>query len=195
MNSTAKKLSLSTEIREGLSQMRLKAALAEISLINGTLVHSVRQGEVETVCGDCHTADRVVTNRQAFEAICARTDQRAAQLATLISSGDERKALGVLQAGVASWARLYRQYLSLAEQRDFPKAHKIMVGEIYPLVQRMDAASDQLITEQEKSLGMLRKAASRQVTGSLRSVSVAVGLCIGLFAGREDFVAHNEPRP
>jgi ABC-type multidrug transport system fused ATPase/permease subunit len=176
VNSTAKKLSLVAEIRASVHQMRLRAALAEISLINATLVHSVKQGNVETVCGDCHTSDRVGTNRLAFEEICRRTDHRAVQLVALISSDAERSALGVLRAGVSSWAGLYRQYLVVAERGDFTKAHDIMVGEIYPLVQTLDEASDRLTAEQERSLTTVREAADHQVVTSFRSVCIFVGL-------------------
>jgi methyl-accepting chemotaxis protein/methyl-accepting chemotaxis protein-1 (serine sensor receptor) len=180
VNSTAKKLSLSAEIRVGLHQMRLRAALAEISLINATLIHSVGQGKGETVCSDCHTGDRVVVNRQSFEDICGRTERRATELAALISSEGERKSLDVLRAGMSSWAALYRQYLLLAEQKDFSKAHEVMVGAIYPLVETMDSASDALTAEQEKSLTAARQAADRQVSTSVGEVSVFVG--ISLFA-------------
>jgi methyl-accepting chemotaxis protein len=186
VNSTAKKLRLSADLRAGVHQMRLRAALAEISLINATLVRSVRQDDgSESVCGDCHTADRVVTSRQAFEEVCGRTDQRAVQLRSLITSAGERKALDILQTGVASWARLYRQYLLLAEQKDFARAHEIMVSEIYPLVETMDAASDALTAEQEKSLTASREAADRQVSASFWGVSLFVGL--GLIAALAGF--------
>src|SRR4051794_24895039 len=150
VNSTAKKLQITADIRAGVSQMRLRAALAEISLINANFVHSVNDGGTETVCGDCHTADRVVANRQGFEELSGQTDQKAAQLESMASSDGERKALAMLRSGVASWARMYQQYLALAEQKSFSKAHDIMVGEIYPLVQTLDASVDALTVAQAK---------------------------------------------
>lgn len=190
VNSTAKKLQLSTGIQADVHQMRLRAALAEISLINSSLVHSVKDGASETVCADCHTADRVVANRQAFEEICARTEQATGKLAALVTSEGERKELAVLQSGVATWAALYKRYLLFAQQKSFPQAHEIMVGQIYPLVQTLDSATDALTAEQEKLLAESRQAADRQVSTSFWSVSVFVGLgliavLLGLWVVRE----------
>src|ERR1035438_2534852 len=72
VNSTAKKMEIAASMHSGVHQMRVHAALAEISLLN-TMIHSVKGSDgAETECAMCHTADRVDENRDAFLAQIGR---------------------------------------------------------------------------------------------------------------------------
>jgi methyl-accepting chemotaxis protein/methyl-accepting chemotaxis protein-1 (serine sensor receptor) len=76
---------------------------------------------------------------------------------------------------------LYTKYLELAVRKDFSQAHEIMVGQIYPILPKIDEAADALDAEQQRLLAESRTAADRQVSLGFWEVSVAVAL--GLLAG------------
>ena len=181
VNSTARKAQIAAVMHSGVYQMRVHAALAEISLLN-TMIHAVKgsNGE-ETECTMCHTPERVDANRDAFLALAARLTQQATAMRALVRTSAEKTSLDALQAGLASWEPLYRKYLDLAVRKDFPQAHEIMVGQIYPVLPKIVEAADTLNAEQQRQLAEARTAADRQVSLSFWAVSLAVAF--GLISG------------
>ena len=181
VNSTAKKMEIAASMHSGVHQMRVHAALAEISLLN-TMIHSVKGSDgAETECTMCHTADRVDENRDAFLALGTKLAQQATAMRALVHTPAEQTSLDAMQSGIASWAPLYRKYLELAAHKDFTQAHEIMVGQIYPMLPKITDAADALSAEQQKQLAESRTAAEHQVSLSFWEVGLAVAL--GLLAG------------
>src|ERR1035437_1329715 len=90
VNSTAKKIEMAAAMHSGVYQMRVHAALAEISLLN-TMIQTVKgsNGE-ETECAMCHTPERVDANRDAFLALAARLTQQATAMRALVRTSAEQ---------------------------------------------------------------------------------------------------------
>src|SRR4051794_34686727 len=128
--------------------MRLHAPPAKNSLINNMMVYRVRHKKANTgtttkmVWQHCHTPAKKLSNRQLFESTSTTLAAEGSTLSSLIVSQDERDALDTLQKGVSAWKPLYEKYLNLASQKDFPAAHDIMLGEIYPLVDELSTAAE-----------------------------------------------------
>ena len=161
--------------------MRVHATLAEISLLN-TIIRNVpaSSGE-ELTCTACHSLDRVDANRAAFAALGGKLAQQAAAMRLLVHSAAERTALDAMQSGIADWGLLYSKYLDLAVRKDFSQAHEIMVGQIYPLLPKIQEAADALDAEQQRALSESRTTAKRQISLSFWVVGLAVAF--GLLAG------------
>jgi methyl-accepting chemotaxis protein/methyl-accepting chemotaxis protein-1 (serine sensor receptor) len=174
VNGTAKKMNLTASMHSGVMEMRVDAALAEISLLDTKLADGSMGSVSGTECTSCHTLDRVGVNRQALAGASAGILRQAGELAALGVSPAESQALDALVAGVTNWTSLYDQYLALAEQKNFPAAHDIMVDQIYPLVEKINGAADALNQEQNKVLDTSRVEAARQVSGSIWRVSASV---------------------
>jgi methyl-accepting chemotaxis protein/methyl-accepting chemotaxis protein-1 (serine sensor receptor) len=188
VNVTARKMDLARSIHSNLYRMRLHAALAEISLIDNLLVQHVTQksaaGETsEVVCQDCHTPDKTLSNRQLFESVATNLGNEIATLSPLIASPDERNALNTLEKGAAQWKGLYEKYLNLAGEKEFPAAHDIMLGEIYPLVDDLAKAAESLTGQQEKSLQASRAAAAQQVSTTFWRLSCFAVLALAAGMG------------
>jgi methyl-accepting chemotaxis protein len=180
VNSTAKKMEMAASMHSGVHQMRVHAALAEISLLNA-MIRNLPGSSEDAGCNACHTPDRVDANRHAFIALGAKLTGQAAAMRPLVHSSAERTALDAMQAGIASWEPLYRRYLDLATRKDFSQAHEIMVGQIYPMLPKIVEAADALNAEQERLLAASRTSAARQESLSFWEVTLAVAF--GLLAG------------
>jgi methyl-accepting chemotaxis protein/methyl-accepting chemotaxis protein-1 (serine sensor receptor) len=181
INSTAKKMVTSAAIVAGAHEMRVQAALAEISLLSNMIRTVPGSSGEDAGCSACHTADRVDGNRAAFVAIGRKLAEQATAMRALVHSPVEQKSLDTVQAGIADWELLYGKYLDMAAQQDFSKAHDIMVDRIYPILPKIDEAVNTLSAEQQKLLAESRAGAEHRVTLCFWQVSVAVAL--GLLAG------------
>ncbi|HXK07450.1 MAG TPA: methyl-accepting chemotaxis protein [Verrucomicrobiae bacterium] len=174
VNSAAKKMACAAAIHSGVGEMKIHAALAEISLLD-TKVPEGAMGSVSGAsCIACHTPDRVNTNRQAIESAAGNLLRLTAEIRAMPLNSSEIKALDDLESGIGSWSPLYQRYLNLAQGGDFPAAHEMMVDQIYPLVARIEMAADSLNGEQQQALAKARQEAERQEGSSLRSTSVTV---------------------
>jgi methyl-accepting chemotaxis protein/methyl-accepting chemotaxis protein-1 (serine sensor receptor) len=178
VNSSAKKATLIAAMHTGIVEMRVHAALAEISLLNTKIAAGALGMVSGTECSSCHTLDRVDANRQEFETVAARVTHEADEIRKFPLSSKERQALDTLASGVASWTSLYRRYLSLGEQKDFPQGHDIMVDRVYPLVATLDQATDALAQEQKSAMGSLQADSARQAVASLWRVAAAAVLAL-----------------
>ena len=167
VNSTARKMDLAAVMHSGVEEMKIHAALAEISLLDTKIADGAMGSVSGTSCTSCHTLDRVTSNRQALEASAANLLRKVEEFRGMSLNADESKALDTLQSGVAEWAPLYQRYLNLAQQGDFSTAHGIMVDQIYPLVARIETAADVLNTQQQKALAAAREDASNRAGDSL----------------------------
>ena len=181
VNSTAKKMETVAAIHSGVHEMRVHAAMAEISLLT-TMIKSVPGSSGDDAgCSACHTPDRVDSNRDAFLAKAANLSRQVAAMRPLVHSATEQASLDAIQGGVSTWMRLYSQYLDLAAHKDFSLAHDTMVDQIYPVLPKITEAADSLRAEQQKLLVESRTAADRQVSLSFWEVGLAVAF--GLIAG------------
>jgi methyl-accepting chemotaxis protein len=180
VNSTARKLEMAAAIDAGTHEMRVHAAMAEISLLS-TMIQSVPGISGDAGCSACHTANRVDANRDAFGVMVGKLAEQANAMKPLVHSATERSSLDSIQSGIDNWNVLYRRYLDLATHQNFTQAHDIMVDQIYPILPKIDAAADALIAEQRKLLAESRISAGRQVSLSFWEVGLAVAL--GLLAG------------
>src|ERR1035441_1796971 len=139
VNGTAKKLRLVGELQTGFQQMRADATTVEISLLNAIIGQlDTRRLNAGATCGSCHTSDTVDTERQQFEAVATRLGAQAAQLRPLMVGDGERQALHTVEAGIADWPVLYRQYLKFMTNHDYTAAHEVILDRIDPLVATLD---------------------------------------------------------
>ncbi len=183
VNVTARKLSLADSLLSGLREVQLAAALTEISIVNGTVVGHVKDkaGE-ETVCANCHTMDNIASNEQAVAVAFTNVNRIAAELRPLVADADEAGAVERVEGGAAKWQPLYGKYLQLAHEHNFPAAHEIMLGEIYPIVADMSKAAEVVRDKEHAALeGSRRQVRSTASSSVWRAVlSMAVSLLIGM---------------
>jgi len=174
VNAAARKMNLAAATRSGVAEMRVHAALAEISLLDTKLADGSMGAGTVTACASCHTQERVTANRASFTASGTDLIKVAAALRGLSLNSTESQALDVLVSGVNDWTSLYGRYLDLAQEKDFSQAHDIMVDRIYPLIARLEQAAASLEEEQHKALQADRAESGREVSTSLWRISLTV---------------------
>jgi len=174
VNRTAKKLQLVGDLLTGFQEMRANATKVEISLIN------TQVGQIDThggpACSTCHTTDRIDTQKQEFGSVATRLRGQIAELRPLAAAG-ETESLNGLDGGIRAWPEIYQRYLKLVGERDFVAAHDIMLNQIYPLVDTMDKAANQLAKQQRRALVASSREAHTRISLSRLVAFVLIGLC------------------
>jgi methyl-accepting chemotaxis protein len=183
VDTTAKKMVLADRLRARVREMRLHAALAEISLINGTIVGQVETKDGRMVCADCHTADKIASNRRAFEEGASGLRRDAEALLRLASTNTEREAIRRLAESLAGWQPLYARYFEAASAHNFARAHETMLTEIYPLVEDIEKHVVALTAEEERAMAASAADAKSRVSQSAWRASEGVLLCLLIGAG------------
>ena len=174
VNDTAKRLQLVGDMRTGFQQMRADATQTEISLIN-TLVGQIDK-HGGPACTACHAADTVETQAHEFASVAGQLKGKIGDLRPLIFTS-ERPSLDKIDAGIGDWLALYQKYLKLAGAGDFVAAHDIL-NQIYPLVESMEKAANQLATHQRDLLGATSREARARVSLNRLIAFVLIGLCL-----------------
>ncbi|HTS62333.1 MAG TPA: methyl-accepting chemotaxis protein [Candidatus Acidoferrales bacterium] len=174
VNSTARKMSAAASMHSGVAQMKIHAALAEISFLDTRIPDGALGSVSGTSCNSCHTRDRILANGRALEVSAGNLLRLIDELREMPLRPAERKLLDDLDSGIRSWSPLYQRYLNLAQQGEFPAAHEIMVDRIYPLAARIENGADALNGEEQKALAAARADAAREAGGALRSTALAV---------------------
>jgi methyl-accepting chemotaxis protein len=185
VNVTARKMRMAAEMNSDTRAMRVHAAMAEISLLNSMIrtvpgSSGVASNE-DAGCSSCHTADRVVSHRDAFVALGGKLTREVTAIRPLVETDREKASLDALQAGVQGWSQLYLKYLDLATHNQYNAAHDLMVDQIYPILPKIDEAADALAAAQYLRMSSDSSAAERQVSLGFWQVSMAAFL--GLIAG------------
>ena len=177
VNGTAKKLRLAGDLQTGFQEMRADATKVEISLVNNTIIGRLdtRRLGVEIACPACHTSDRMGTQSQQFEAVAARLGAQAEELLPLVGGDGDKQAVRAVEAGIAEWLGLYRQYLKLMTSHDYTGAHEVMLDKIYPLIESMDKSAKQL---QKQLLAESSRDANARASSSRVVVYTLLALCL-----------------
>jgi methyl-accepting chemotaxis protein/methyl-accepting chemotaxis protein-1 (serine sensor receptor) len=179
VNGTAKKLRLVGDLQAGFQEMRADATKAEISLLNAIIgqldTHRLNAG---ATCGSCHSADTVDTQRAQFEAVATRLGAKVAELRPLVATADGKQAVQMLDAGIAEWPALYRQYLKFMGDRDYTSAHQVILDRIDPLIEGMDKAASLLAANQQGFLAAASLESRARVSRSRAVAYVLIVLCL-----------------
>jgi len=180
VNADARNLKLVGEIRARSQQMRADATKVEISLVNMLIGRLDAHGKLYAgnPCSSCHTEDIVSVQKQSFDQAAAGLLQSSAEMRPLVSSARGLRDLDAIEGGVTQWIALYATYMKSARASDFAQAHEIMLGKIYPLIEAVGKAADDLAGEQEGLLGTASRTARGRVAASRGVAGVLLVLCL-----------------
>jgi methyl-accepting chemotaxis protein/methyl-accepting chemotaxis protein-1 (serine sensor receptor) len=179
VNAGARKLQLTGEIRAGFEEMRADAGKVEMSSVN-MLVGDLETHETAAGlgCSSCHTKDDVTNQKQRFDTTGDRLKGKIGELRPLITGESEARALDTMLAGVNEWRTFYEKYLTLTWQHHFVDAHDIMLQKLYPLMEGLNKAADQLLEQQTEQLKRDGLAAQDRVSQSRAVAFLLIGLCL-----------------
>jgi methyl-accepting chemotaxis protein/methyl-accepting chemotaxis protein-1 (serine sensor receptor) len=183
VDTTARKQALAARLRTGIREMRLHALLADLSMVNGTLVGKASFAGNEVVCAYCHTPDRVAESHQSFEHVGAGLKTEAETLAGLAESLAERAAVAKIADGLTRWQKLSAGYFELAAAHNFPASHEAMLNNIHPLVDEIEKNAGLLEAEEDRAMALARDEAKSRVAISAWRVSESILVCLLIGVG------------
>jgi methyl-accepting chemotaxis protein/methyl-accepting chemotaxis protein-1 (serine sensor receptor) len=183
VDTTAHKQALAARLRTGIREMRLHALLADLSMVNGTLVGKASFAGNEVVCANCHTPDRMSESRQSFEHAGAELKSQAEALSALVETPSERAAVGRIAEGLSRWQTLSARYFELAAAHNFPASHEAMLDNIHPLVDEIEKNAGLLEAEEDRAMASARDEAKSRVELSAWRVSESILICLLIGVG------------
>jgi hypothetical protein len=83
-----------------------------------------------------------------------------------------------VDAGIAEWPALYRQYLKFMADRDYTAAHQVILDRIDPLIETMDKAAKLVAVQQQGLLAASSLEARARASGSRVVAYVLFALCL-----------------
>lgn len=186
VNENAKGADLTAAIRLRLRDMndfststQFAYAVSKVLQVNSSRAHNARNlGD----CAVCHQLGSAAESRQNFGKLAQDAAASVEQLAPLIHSEQAKASLAMIRAGIAEWQSDYEQYLQLTAKGDFAAAHALIKDNIAPLLDKIDAAANQLDAEEDKLRASSQVTAARSVSRSnwITAVLLALSLICGV---------------
>ena len=131
------------DLRVAFQQMKARTTAAQFSYVATNLVHPNEKVGAARECSSCHLWD-VADTRKAELVGAATVWTAVTRLQPLLTSGNQKKDLAIVRAGLEDYASLFGQYMDLVGTDRFDDAHKVLQHRMLPLVDRVDEALDQL---------------------------------------------------
>ena len=111
-----------------------------------------KEGDAAGNCGSCHAPASVNDNIRAMEAAERGVRDRTTDLKRLTSDEPSRKAVATIEEKAAVWLENCRQYLALADRRQFMEAHRLLEERMLPLLVDVDKAAATLAQREREDL-------------------------------------------
>ncbi len=182
VNENAKSADLTAAIRLRLRDMKDFSTSTQFaySVSKVLQVNSSRSNNVRTLgdCAVCHQLSSAGESRQDFGKLAEGAAASVEQLTLLIHTEQAKASLATIRAGIAEWQSDYEQYLQLTSKGDFAAAHALIKDNISPLMDKIDAAANQLDSEQDKLRSSAQVTAARSVSRSNWTTAVLLALSL-----------------
>lgn len=186
VNENAKGADLAAAIRLRLRDMKDFSTSTQFAYAVGNVlrVNSSRSHNARTMgdCAACHASSSAAESRQDFGKLARDAAANVDQLAPLIHGEQAKASLGIIRGGIAEWQNDYEQYLQLTGRGDFATAHALIKDNISPLMDKIDAAANQLEADQAKLRAASQVTAARSVSRSnwITAALLALSLICGV---------------
>jgi len=135
------------EMKEFSRSTQFAYSVSKVLSVNSSHTHNAQtMGE----CSVCHAFSSVGDSQQGFAKIAQSASASANQLSQLVQGVEARAALGTIRSGIQEWQATFQQYLDLVSKGDFASGHGLVQNSMAPLMEKIDAAANQLEAEQAK---------------------------------------------
>lgn len=182
VNENAKGADLTAAIRLRLRDMKDFSTSTQFSYSVGKVlqVNSSRGHNARTIgqCSVCHAFGAVEENRQGFGKLAQQASADADQLVPLIRSEQAQVALRQIRGGIQQWQTWFDNYLEMVGQGDFAAGHQSVKDDMSPLLDKINAAANQLEAEQDKLRSSAQVTAARSVSRSKWTTAVLLALSL-----------------
>lgn len=173
VNQNARIVDLTDSVKLRIRDMKDFSTSAQFAYLTEHVleVNSSRSHNAKSLgsCATCHVFGTKAENRDGFSKISQQAAADADQLLGLVETEAARSAVKSIRDGIQEWQRQFDRYLDLVSAGNFADGHELVKGDMDVLVDRVDAAANQLQAEQTKL-----RAASK--TSASNSVALARGI-------------------
>jgi len=190
VNVTARRTDLVGELRVAFQDMKAYTELTQFAFVANNLLQPSEKVGAALMCSMCHVWEGRETPERELLAKAAVVRTAVSQLQPLITAENDKNHLATVRAGIDDYVSLFRQYLDLIARNQFDDAHSVMRDRMFPLVERVDQALDQLHDDGRKGLilseeqGRATVSTSQWITLLVVGVSLLVTFGVLLLMGR-----------
>ncbi|HTC35989.1 MAG TPA: hypothetical protein VK724_21605, partial [Bryobacteraceae bacterium] len=168
------------EMKEFSDATQFSYAAAKVLQVNSSKAHNAgSMGE----CSVCHAFGSPQEKRADFAKLAQQAAQDADELLPLVHSGQTREMLQTIRGSITEWQQVFQHYLELVSSGDFAGGHGLVMGEMAPLLEKIEAASGKLEAEQQKMRTGSQISATQSVARSkwITFALLGVSLLCGVF--------------
>lgn len=182
VNENAKIVDLIASIKLQLRDMKDFSTSTQFSYSIGTILqvnssesHNARSmGE----CSACHAFGSAKENGQDFGKLAQKALAQTDQLLPLVHGDKARATLATIRGAIQEWQGTFEHYLELISKGDFAAGHELVKGTMAPLMDQIDAAANQLESEQNILRTSSKVLAARSVSRSNWTTGVLLGISL-----------------
>jgi methyl-accepting chemotaxis protein/methyl-accepting chemotaxis protein-1 (serine sensor receptor) len=151
------------EMKEFSTAVQFSYSVGNVLEVNASRSHNARtMGE----CSVCHAFGSVEENRGDFAKLARQASANADRLLPLVRGEQARSALGTIRGAIQEWQDTFQHYLELVSAGDFAVGHELVKDRMSPLMEKIDAAANQLESEQGALRVSSKASAARSVSRS-----------------------------
>jgi methyl-accepting chemotaxis protein len=168
------------EMKEFSIVTQFSYAAGKVLKVNSSKAHNA--GSMPE-CSVCHTLGSSQEKQKDFAALAEIAARDADELLPLVHSDQTRAMLQTMRGSITEWQQVFQKYLATVSAGDFAGGHGLVVDNMVPLLQKIDAAAAQLESDQQKLLRSSQASAGRSVAQSKWTTAglLAISLICGVF--------------
>jgi methyl-accepting chemotaxis protein/methyl-accepting chemotaxis protein-1 (serine sensor receptor) len=164
---TASRLTLLGATKSSFLEMKSESQGMQVRYAIQELDRQGRSGKSGQVyCLSCHTPENAEETAGRFESESNKVKKQAADLQLLMDDQISRQAVDEFNSGAGEWIGSTKEYLALADHGQFAAAHTILTDKTFPIVKRMEKASDLLGEREQKTIATFRREAKANIQSS-----------------------------
>ncbi len=143
-----------------VKDMKSSAYAAQMAIVIG---YMEKGSKLEGSCTACHDASMLDKHNTVFANRAREARQQLAKLRSL-ASDRQRGHIQKIESALAAWDGLESDYTRKASAGDFDSAHKVLTGEINPLLGNLEMTAAALSKEGEQELAASAASGESMVT-------------------------------
>jgi methyl-accepting chemotaxis protein/methyl-accepting chemotaxis protein-1 (serine sensor receptor) len=173
---------LQLETRPGTAAPAADGAKGESPAASGTAAASTVAAGEDTGCSDCHAPPAVDESMRVIEADAQAVRKDTAELQLIVPDETSRQAALSLQNLASAWRADSRDYLALADAKQFREAHRVLKDNMFPILDDVEKAARILAQQEREALARSAQRAQSTIKQSRWTAFLLIGLNV-LVAG------------
>ncbi len=182
VNENARIADLTGSIKMRIREMKEFSDATQFSYAVGKVlqVNSLRAHNAGSLggCSVCHAFGSAQEKQTDFAKLAQRAARDADELLPLVRSDLTRDMLQTIRGSITEWQQVFQHYLELVSSGDFAGGHGLVVGDMTPLLEKIEAAAGKLEAEQQTLRASSQASAAKSVARSKWTTFALLGVSL-----------------